>query len=242
MNLKEIREQFIKRSGRYDLTSSTTTWADNGADFFIRNGQKLLDRLEHTSGSLGKRYERIETDDWYAVFRECRSVSKVFVADDEDRWELEKKDLGWILLNYEGPIGDLTTGTPDYYAPAILREAPQVKHSMTLSKIVGETIEDASGSHFEYNGAILMPPSDGTYILEIQGLFYSHPLKVDGDESYWSVNFEDVLIMAACYKVEVFNRNTEGMKDWMNAIKTELSTIGMDLVEDDIAGISQMEG
>ena len=52
MNLKEIREQFVKRSGRYDLVSSTTNWTDNGADFFIRNGQKLLDRLEHTQGSI----------------------------------------------------------------------------------------------------------------------------------------------------------------------------------------------
>ena len=113
---------------------------------------------------------------------------------------------------------------------------------MTLSRVVDETVEDLSGTHYEYNGILFMPPADEKFILEIHGLFYSHPLKEDSDESYWSVNFEAVLIMAACYMIEVFNRNTEGMKDWLAAIKVELSTLGMDLVEDDIAGVDQMGG
>ena len=43
MNLFEIREQFVKLSGRLDLTN--TYGHDNGSDLFINAGIRLLNRL-----------------------------------------------------------------------------------------------------------------------------------------------------------------------------------------------------
>ena len=43
MNLKQIRSKFVQLSGRLDLT--TSYGKDNGADFFINAGIRLLNRL-----------------------------------------------------------------------------------------------------------------------------------------------------------------------------------------------------
>ena len=43
MNLKEIRAEFVKLSGRRDLTNQYGH--DKGADFFINGGIRLLNRL-----------------------------------------------------------------------------------------------------------------------------------------------------------------------------------------------------
>jgi len=87
-----------------------------------------------------------------------------------------------------------------------------------------------------------MPPTDETVVVEVQGLFYTEKLRADNDESFWSVMHEDLLIMAALRSLEVFYRNTEGRKDWEAAIKDEVSRLGMDAVEEDIAGVDQIEG
>ncbi|RLI52540.1 MAG: hypothetical protein DRP09_17690, partial [Candidatus Thorarchaeota archaeon] len=93
-----------------------------------------------------------------------------------------------------------------------------------------------------YNGIIFWPPADKEYVIETWGLFYSPELEDDDHESYWSVTNPLVLIMAALREIEVFNRNTEGVKDWELAIRSEVSGIGKDLVEEDIAEHDQMEG
>lgn len=48
--------------------------------------------------------------------------------------------------------------------------------------------------------------------------------------------------MAASRALEVAYRNSEGVKDWESAIKTELFGLGLDLVEEASAEVSEMEG
>ena len=43
MNLLQIRTKFRDISGRFDLVNSD--YSDNGADFYINEGRKFLDRL-----------------------------------------------------------------------------------------------------------------------------------------------------------------------------------------------------
>jgi hypothetical protein len=241
MNLKEIRTKFVELSGRFDLVVDTTDYVDNGANFFIQSGQRWLDRLENVSKSVGKVYKRIESGDWYAIFNDCRAVKKIYVADDESRWELVKKDLGWLMLEYEDAIDDIDEGNPQYYAPAILREVPQSLGAITMSKFVDENIQ-VQASHMLYNGIIFMPPADDTFIIEIQGLFYSEKLKVDSDINHWSINDPLILVFAALHELEESYRNTEGAKDWEAAVRSKVVGIGMDQVEEDIADVDHMEG
>ena len=235
MNLGEVRQKFVDLSGREDLQNDDDS--DNGANFFIASGQRFLDRLDTVPKSIGKVFVTLTAGDWYATFQECRAVKKVYAMTSETRYELEKKALGWILLSYPEPIANIDQGTPTYYGPAILREVPQNLTNITISKFVGETVQVDTTSHLTYNGIIWMPPCEESMILEIQGLFYSEVLSADADQSHWSSNYPDILIWAALRSLEISYRNTEGAKDWKAAILEEVSTLGMDLVEEEIADV-----
>jgi len=43
-------------------------------------------------------------------------------------------------------------------------------------------------------------------------------------------------------QLEIVNRNTQGVKDWEASISTDLVGLGMDLVEELIAEVTQIEG
>jgi hypothetical protein len=60
MNLSEIRAQFVKLSGRLDLVDQYGN--DDGADFFINGGIRLLNRLtsDHFRANA---YELLEDED-----------------------------------------------------------------------------------------------------------------------------------------------------------------------------------
>jgi hypothetical protein len=235
MNLGELHDEFEFLSGRYDLSDARKT-------FFINSGQRYLDRLDTIKHSTGKLFKVASVGSWYTTFEGCRAIQAVYVTDDEERWKLEKKELGWLMLEYEDKIAEIDTGDAKYYATPILRTIPQDKSSITLSRFVGETVQ-VSHKHFGYNGVVWMPPTDAKLIVEVHGLFYSHKFgKSDKDESEWSATYPDILLMAAFRAVEVFYRNTEGVNDWTKAINTEVSTLGMDLVEEDVAEVDQMEG
>lgn len=240
MNLGEVRAAFKTRSGRYDLVAADGS--DNGADFYINAGQKLLDRLSDVRKGYAKHYDTIESGDWYLIFQHCRAVQTVFMSDDDARWELGKLDEEDIMVNYlTEKISELDTGAPDYFAPALLRESTDGA-DVVISKIGDTEYSEAGITHFEYNGIIWTPPSDGDYTVEVRGLFYSPELSADADESYWSVAEPMALLMAALQRLEVSYRNTEGANDWLNAIKLELDGISKDAVEEESALINQMEG
>lgn len=120
MTLKEIRAQFVKLSGRQDLTNAYGY--DNGADFFINGGIRLLNRL----------------------------------TSDEFR-----------VAAYE--------------------------------------------------------------------------LEGDSDECYWSAEHPDLLIFAALQRLEVSYRNTAGANDWLEAVRSDLINLDMELVEEDVADLDVME-
>ena len=233
MNLEELHDEFVFLSGRTDLS-------DTRISFFINSGQRYLDRLDTISHSIGKVFRTINPNDWHITFQECRVVEKVYMTSDDARWELTKKSLDWLLLEFPEPIASIDTGSPLYYATPILRSVPQDLTSITLSKFVGEVVQ-VDHEHFGYSGIIWMAPSDATLVVEVQGLFYTEKLTNDTDQSSWSVIYPDILLMASFRAVEIFYRNTEGVRDWTNAIAAEVLTLGMDFVEEESSGTSQIE-
>ena len=93
-----------------------------------------------------------------------------------------------------------------------------------------------------YNAIAVLPPTSEDIYVEVVGYYYSNPLVSDEDISYWSQVNPNVLIMGALREVEIFNRNTTGVNDWEAAITSEVVGIAMDLIEEEIAEVSQMEG
>lgn len=243
MNLLELRTEFIRISGRYDLVVDNIDFADNGADFYINAGQKYLDRLENIKKSWGRVFRQVTAGRNYVVFPDCRAIESAWIMNTESRTKLEKVDMSDLREEYGEPVSAITTGVPLYYSPAYLRVVPE-SDRMTIDEF--EAIIDYADvmfdQHYNYNGVIFMPPVDGDYVCEVWGLFYSPTLTNDTDESFWSVVHPSILIMAGQRELEAMNRNSEGVKDWEGVIRSEITTIGMDAVEETVAELDDMEG
>ena len=244
MSLLEVRQQFVKISGRYDLVVDTTDWVDNGANFYINAGQLWLDRLETIKKSYARVFEHIEAGDWYVLFPLCRAVKEVWCSpdDDDEKWQLEKKNFDVLRAAYaEIPTG-LDQSEPLYYSPICIRTVPESGGEITIDWFGTTKFGDYTKDHFEYNGLVFMPPTDGAMTLEIHGLFYHPKLIQDEDKNYWTEVNPLVLVMASCRALEMTYRNTQGVKDWEASVGMELRGLGLDLVEEDSAGDSEMEG
>jgi len=244
MNLLQARTKLIDLSGRFDLVVDAPggDYSDNGADFFLYEGQKHLDRLDETQKSWASAFRFIEVGGFAAQFQFCRAIKEVWAASTSERWQLKKKDLQDLIEGYltELPV-ERNTGAPLYYSPGITRYIPEDATVGTFESFIGWIDIPTGGAH-EYNTILLNVPTDEKIVVEIKGLFYTAQLVNDVDENHWSVNHPGLLIMAAQRMMEVFNRNTQGVNDWDNAIGKYDMQLGMDLVEELIAETDQMEG
>jgi hypothetical protein len=225
MTLKEIRALFTTRSGRFDLI--TEEGLDNGADFFIQAGCRTLDRMIQHVKSVATHYEAIEAGDYYLIFTRCRAIKQVWVSNALSRTELELYTPKDFYLDYAGPASTISQGRPSAYTPINLRTVEKEAFNSLATFMQYVRADDET-----YNG-IVFPPADGNYVVEIIGLFESKALECEIDENYWSVNFPDLLILAAMYKLEVFNRNKQGAEDWLAGITMEITQLEKDMVEQD---------
>ena len=241
MNLLQLRQQFRTISGLYNLVNEDGS--DNGANFFINAGQRHLDRLDTTQKSYASSFKFCEVGFYSVSFPYCRAIKEVWAATITAKWQLEKKNLQDLIAGYFTALpSGLDAGTPLYYSPTITRATPETFNTKAsdFEAFVGY-LDIPSGNHFSYNSILISSPVSEKTLIEIKGMFYTDELINDSDKSYWSVMHPDILIMAAMRHIEITNRNTQGVNDWNNAIATEISGIGKDLVEEEIAEVTQIE-
>ena len=241
MNLLQMRTKFRELSGMFDLVNAD--FSDNGADFFINEGRKYLDRLDETQKSWASCFRILSPGRFSVSFLHCRAIKEIWVANaDVGRWQLEKVKLQDLIEGYlTGLPSSRTTGTPLYYSPCLTRYIPEDATVEDIEAFVG-FLETKSGDAHGYNSNLVNVPTDLRLMIDVRGLFYSSELVEDADFNYWSSVHPMLLYMAAMRYVEVANRNTQGVKDWNNAIATDMQQLGFDLVEELIAEVDQMEG
>jgi hypothetical protein len=239
MSLLDVRLQFREVTGRADLVNEDGT--DNGADYYINAGQRYLDRKAENQKSVARYFVKPALNANLATFVDCRSIKEVWISNGTTRVQLTTKTIQELRELY--PEIAQTSGQPLYYSPAYLRITPEFDRIDTAAFTTAYGAQDVLlTTHYKYNGVLFYPPSDGTWIMEVWGYFYSPKLEEDADESYWTEMHPEVLVMGAAYMLEAMNRNTQGMKDWDGAISTHLSGIEMDMIEEDVTSWSEMEG
>jgi hypothetical protein len=242
MTLRATRETFVKYSGRYDLVVDTTNWADNGANFFIRAGQKWLDSRFLIARSKGVFFQYIGTGSWYVIIPSARVVHSVWLSDAANiRWEVKRTSVSLLREMFPGDLAQISPDIPQFYAPIALHAIPEVLDTITVDQL-GQTGYTVTGDIFNFNGIVFGPPTEKEMTIEVTGMFYQPRLNDDTDENYWTKEFENVLAMAACRELEISYRNTAGINDWENSIKSELLGEEFDLADTESAGIRQMEG
>jgi len=240
MNLLQERTLFRSLSGRHDLVNEDFT--DNGADFFINEGRKYLDRLDETQKSWGSAFKFMGVGRYSVSFPYCRAIKEIWVASTSARWLLEKMALQDMIEGYlTGLPSSRTVGTPLYYSSCITRYIPENATAEDLEAFIG-FVEVPAGNAHEFNTILVNVPTSEKLTVIINGLFYSMELVNDTDENYWSAVHPMLLYMAAMRQIEITNRNTQGVNDWVSSITTDMKQLGMDLVEELIAEVNVMEG
>lgn len=239
MNLLQLRQQLRSDSGRFDLVNEDGS--NNGADFYINAGQRHLDRLDETQKSWGICYRFCEANFWSVQFPFCRAVKEVWAATVTAKWQLEKKNLQDLLAGYFTTLpSGIDSGNTLYYSPTVTRGIPENITAADFEAFIGY-VDVMSGNHYAYNSVLIAPPPDEKLLVEIKGLFYTAELSGDDDRSYWTEVHPEVLIMATMRHIEVTNRNTQGVNDWDNSIAAATVGIGKDLVEEEIAEVTQIQ-
>ena len=239
MNLKEIRTKFIELSGRFDLVVDTTDYEDNGADFYIHAGTQLLDQLNDTGAEAGTVFYPIRVGDYYLFIPQLRVVEEVWAYDPSGnglRLQLEECDRDELREFFPQKIINSKTGYPARYFPGSFKIG-----NKDSSDKVADFMVQLSDDDSVPNG-IIFPPTDRVLTLEVIGKFFSNPLEKCGDTNYWSLNYPIILVWAALYNLEITYRNTEGAKDWLNAIHQRLFDIEKDRVDQDSFNVKQMRG
>lgn len=236
MNLQELKIQFRVLSGRYDIAD------DDASGMFVHlvnQACRWLDRLNENQKSWGVHYEQLAVDAFHVDFPYCRAVKEVWASDAEARWQLEKKDLQDLILEYLS-TDTVTSGTPYYYAPVITRRIPEGADISALSTYL-TYIDTQSGKSNVYNAIVIAPPAESICAIEVRGLFYSPRLEQDSDVNYWSEVHPYTLLKAMLRELEIFNQNATKVKLWDQVLQAEMIDIGKDLVEELVAEVTQIE-
>ncbi|KKM71545.1 hypothetical protein LCGC14_1429530 [marine sediment metagenome] len=223
MTLLDIRTNFITDSGRNDLVIDLTDYADRGANRFINAGQRFLDGLIDTPQSQAKYEETLDVGATTLTLEDCRAIEEVYLTNAEGGIHyLTKVSLSDIREAFP-ELSSEVKGVPTYYAINVIR---------VMATELTETIK----------GIIFMSPADDTYDMVVEGKFFTKKLVENDDINYWTENHEDVLGMAALYKLETFYRNREGARDWLQGIMEAIRGIDHDIIAEEIAGVNQIKG
>lgn len=239
MNLLEVRTQFVKSSGRYDLVTDAASddYSDNGADYFINAGIQMLGRLVALPATKARLFYAVTAGDYSLTWQHnCRVINEVWINNDETRYQLQKVTLDEFKTIYPGIASDTTTDAPLHYAIAELRALE------TTDKDSLGTFIDVTDTNYDYRGIIFGPPADTDYVIEISGMFKNVELSDDADENYWTLQESDLVVRAAMYKLEAYSRGTENAKNWLSAIKEDVFELQKDVAQEESYGIDQMEG
>lgn len=229
MNLLQIRKKLVELSGLVDLVEDYygEDYSDNGADFFIQEGQKWLDQKLETPKSGGTFTVDVKAGQYNISASDIRGVKRLKVITDSGISYLDKISISEMTRKFTSDNGfsGVERGEPTHYAIGIDRNI-QSKGSQA----------DA-----EYKSILIMPPPDTSYQVVVEGLYFSHKLDNDKDICWWSINRPAILIQAALYMHESFLRNSSGLNDWRNTILDAVQGIDFDVVEEESAEIDQMD-
>lgn len=115
MNLLQIRTDFVQKNGRIDLVVDETDYADNGANFFIQAGQRLLDSILPHRKSMGRYHTAVNVNQSSVIIEKVRYIDSVYQKQSgSDRDYLDRKSYSWLIEEYGEDFGEKAKGTATF--------------------------------------------------------------------------------------------------------------------------------
>lgn len=215
MNLVEARQRFVEATGRYDLVEDTIDWVDDGADYFINQGVRFLDRELALPGKAITNAE-LKTGKWILPIPNLRALHHVSIVKGGKVIRLRGMTYDALRCAYPfaEPFTNLSNAVPTRWALTDMRLLEVNLKELTAKK-----------------AAIILPPTNVDITLILEGLFLSPKLVKDDDINWWLEFEEGLVIDAASYTMEVYFRNRQGQLDKLIDLREDIAKIDKDDVE-----------
>ena len=234
MPLSTVRMDFVDKSGRFDLVEPDGS--DKGANEIINRGQRLLDLLHITSKTRRRYFGLLTVGQFQVELESCRAIENVWTVTATVRTKLTERTLAYMRENYAMPFNQVSNALPTDWARNTVGLAPQQYDETTFTGMYGH--EDiVTGDHYNKVGLLILPPSDSTYTLEVEGLFFSRTLDTDTALSYWTEIYPEMLVHASLVTLEGLYRNSQGVKDGMAVLNGMLDGLDNSMVDQEAANV-----
>lgn len=235
MQLTELVNELITTTGRYDLQSplGNTTRAVN----IINEAQRFLDLQIPITDDLNARSVAVlQAGSQYAFFPDLRFPEDVRLLTTTQRQPLIKCEWDEIEHYFNLPVDQQERSMPIFWSRAVTMMSPaassvEAAGSNIYTNYFPTTVNTNAGK-----AIVVYPVPDVMYNLEVLGCFFTPRFSQAVQETRWSVQYPELLIMAAMYKLEIRNRNTEGQRDLLSSINLELQSIAFDNVAETVYG------
>lgn len=222
MTLKEFRKLFVNTTGRYDLVEDTESYADAGADFYIKAGIRYLDSSFSVGHEDPKYRLDLEKDKSDYSLPGVLSVKEVAVVTPDSGQvmltKLENWEIDQLLQDADG------SGIPCNYS---------------VSSDIRNPLLGNSEQTYQEPVLKVYPAPNADMTLFLSGRFAS-PLSDDSQTCFWFNVYPDLAVSAGQYKIEVHHRNTQGANDHLRAIQLMMREIEHDLIESEMGDLNQM--
>ena len=117
MNLLQIRTDFVGKTGRHDLVVDLTDYTDNGANFFIQAGQRLLDSILPYRKDIGRFVTTVNSNQSSVFLKYVRAYDSVYLtASGISREPLDRKSYSWLIEQYGDDYGEKAGGLISFTA------------------------------------------------------------------------------------------------------------------------------
>lgn len=214
MTLQEIRKQFITQSGRYDLgvQQSDGTFLDNGANYYINSGLRMLGGLIDVPSAEYIKTETIVAGSNTITIPKVATVTKLMY-----RTNAGTDEGSWFPIIYV-PFHEFINTYPD----ALNDDAD----TSSYTGLECFTVMSALEATALFGGRTIVLNAKMTDALEFKYMYtLIQKLSDETDINFFTVNYPELVVDASSYRLEASYRNTEGMRDWMNAMKPTLDAI-----------------
>lgn len=231
MDCKALRQKLVELTGRYDLvkTVGSDTWVDDGANWFLTKGQEMLDRMWTAESNHRSHVAVLAAGEFQVPVERMRALERVYTHTTQGgRRDLELIEAAAARSLY-GSWEEMTDGTPTYathlpagLSPELNETARATLETAGATDLDGKLFEGADTTH---DLIVVLPAPVVQTTVFIEGWWYSPAFADDDTLTWWSVRHPETVLKAACYQIESFMRNTQGMNDWMAGIQHDLTQL-----------------
>lgn len=254
--LKQVRDMFIKASGRYDLVNNDGS--DYGANEYINMGARYLSE-RHPDPDTTSRARDIAAGTLRFTMEENKAITDVWVTNADGKSRLIRLSRRAFREKYATIYNDLDTtatppivqaalgtGRPYHYCIGDSGLPPQDNFPDSSTWAAGDDVtrdyEDITpGDYYDTKIIMLAPIPDEAYTLRVFGMFYPLKLEDDGDINYWTQQQPSLLVQAALYEMEKHQRNTAGQRDALFALQDGLLGLHYNATWEELAEIDRID-